>query len=100
MGLLNSAKSMFGSSPLSGCNGSDKTKFPARLRLYPWVVELKSGETFGLYKADQMGYTFSAADKLALENAMINATALRVGTGLRQIEEVYIADKCCGCRIT
>lgn len=82
------------------CN---KTMFPSHLRIYPWIVQLKSGETFGLYKAEQKGFTFSPADKLALENAMINATALRVGTGIRQIQEVESADKCCycfPCRIT
>lgn len=77
----------------------DKHQFPGRLRLYPWFVKLKSGEVFGLYLADEKDYLFSAADKQAIENAMINAMALRVATSLRQIQEVDRFTKCSKCCI-
>ena len=78
----------------------DRSKFPPHLRIYPWVVVLKSGERIGLYTAESKDYVYSSVDKAALENAMMNATALRLGAGLRDVEMVDGSTMCCRWRIS
>ncbi len=76
----------------------DMTKFPAHLKIYPWVVELTSGAQIGLYLAQSTDHVFSDADKVALENALKNASDLRTRDAQKAIEKLEDTSKpwnCC-----